>query len=105
MQPEMCDTVISLIKQEFNKLPTDIDETMFRNAKEIMLKDLDELEKTKNGFWLDIIWKKEDKGIDLYSDRRRIIEGIQIDDIRTFMRRLQTNSHLCETLMKPEPSN
>ena len=105
MKPEMCDTVISLIKQEFNKLQTDIDEIMFRNAKEIMLKDLDELEKTKNGFWLDIIWKKEDKGIDLYSERRRIIEGIQIDDIRTFMRRLQTNSHLCETLMKPEPSN
>jgi hypothetical protein len=31
---------------------------MFKNAREIMLKDLDELEKTKNGFWLDIIWKK-----------------------------------------------
>lgn len=102
MQPEMCDSVLVMIKQEFERLSTEIDETMFKNAKEIMLKDLDELEKTKNGFWLDIIWKKEDKGIDFYSDRRNIIENIQIDDIKAFMHKLQANSHLCEILMQPQ---
>jgi hypothetical protein len=102
MQPEMCDSVLAMIKQEFERLSTEIDETMFKNAKEIMLKDLDELEKTKNGFWLDIIWKKEDKGIDFYSDRRNIIENIQIDDIKAFMHKLQANSHLCEILMQPQ---
>ena len=102
MQPEMCDSVLVMIKQEFERLSTEIDETMFKNAKEIMLKDLDELEKTKNGFWLDIIWKKEDKGIDFYSDRRNIIKNIQIDDIKVFMHKLQANSHLCEILMQPQ---
>ena len=75
---------------------------MFKNSKEIMLKDLDELEKTKNGFWLDIIWKKEDKGIDFYTDRRNIIETLQMDDIKAFMHKLQDNSHLCEILMQPQ---
>lgn len=102
MRPERCDTVLHMIKQEFEKLSTDIDEAMFNNAKEIMLKDLDELEKTKNGFWLDIIWKKEDKGIDFYTDRRYIIENIQMDDIKAFMHKLQENSHLCEILMQPQ---
>ena len=83
-------------------MSTDIDEVMFKNAKEIMLKELDELEKTKNGFWLDIIWQKEDKGIDMFTDRRRIIESIQIDDIKAFMSFLQAHSHICETLMQPE---
>ena len=91
-----------LIKQEFKKLSTDIDEAMFNNAKEIMLKDLDELEKTKNGFWLDIIWKMEDRGIDLFTDRRSIIENIQMEDLKSFMGFLQANSHICETLMQPE---
>lgn len=102
MQPEMCDSVLILMKEEFNKMSTDIDEVMFKNAKEIMLKELDELEKTKNGFWLDIIWQKEDKGIDMFTDRRRIIESIQIDDIKAFMSFLQAHSHICETLMQPE---
>ena len=102
MQPEMCDSVLVMIKQEFERLSTEIDETMFKNAKEIMLKDLDELEKTKNGFWLDIIWKKEDKGIDFYTDRRNIIETLQMDDIKAFMHKLQEKSHLCEILMQPQ---
>ena len=102
MQPEKCDSVLILMKQEFMKLSHDIDDTMFKNAKEIMLKDLDELEKTKNGFWIDIIWQKEDKGIDNYTDRRRIIEGIGKEDIMSFMKTLQNNSHFCETLMQPE---
>ena len=102
MQPEMCDSVLAMIKQEFERLSTEIDETMFKNAREIMLKDLDELEKTKNGFWLDIIWKKEDKGIDFYTDRRNIIETLQMDDIKAFMHKLQEKSHLCEILMQPQ---
>jgi hypothetical protein len=102
MQPEKCDSVLILMKQEFMKLSHDIDDTMFKNAKEIMLKDLDELERTKNGFWLDIIWQKEDKGIDLYTERRSIIENIQIEDLKAFMNKLQASSHFCETLMQPE---
>lgn len=102
MQPEKCDTVLAMMRKEFINLSRDIDETMFKNAKEIMLKDLDELEKTKNGFWLDIIWQKEDKGIDLYTERRGIIENIQIEDLKAFMNKLQASSHFCETLMQPE---
>lgn len=90
------------MKSEFLKLATDIDNSMFRNAKEIMLKDLDELEKTKNGFWLDIIWQKENRGIDLYSDRRSIIEQITIDDIKAFMQNFLSHHHFSETLMQPE---
>lgn len=102
MQPEKTDSVLSMMKSEFLKLATDIDNSMFRNAKEIMLKDLDELEKTKNGFWLDIIWQKENRGIDLYSDRRSIIEQITIDDIKAFMQKFLSHHHFSETLMQPE---
>ena len=90
------------MKKTFFSLAENIDETIFKNAKESLLKSLEELEKTKNGFWLDIIWKKEDRGIDMFTDRRSIIENIKIDDLKTFVRSLQANSHVCETLMQPE---
>ena len=101
IKPEKSDSVLMMMKQEFQKLSNHIDEQMFKNAKEIMLKDLDELVKTKNGFWLDIIWQKENRGIDLYSERRSIIEQLQIGDVMDFVRKLLSNSHFCETVMRP----
>lgn len=101
-QPEKCDSVITMMKEEFKRLSTDVDVTMFQNAKEIMLNDLDVLEKTKNGFWLDIIWQKENRGIDLYSERRSIIEQLQIDDVMEFVGELQSHSHFCEVVMQPK---
>lgn len=101
IKPEKSDSVLMMMKQEFQKLSNHIDEQMFKNAKEIMLKDLDELVKTKNGFWLDIIWQKENRGIDLYSERHSIIEQLQIGDVMDFVRKLLSNSHFCETVMRP----
>ena len=101
IKPEKSNSVLMIMKQEFQKLSNHIDEQMFKNAKEIMLKDLDELVKTKNGFWLDIIWQKENRGIDLYSERHSIIEQLQIGDVMDFVRKLLSNSHFCETVMRP----
>jgi zinc protease len=102
MQPEKCDSVLTLMKKAFFSLAENIDETIFKNAKESLLKSLDELEKTKNGFWLDIIWKKEDRGIDMFTDRRKIIENMTSDDVVSYLKRIQDNCHFCETLMIDE---
>ena len=102
MKPEKSDSVLMIMKQEFQNLSNHIDEQMFKNAKEIMLKDLDEMVKTSNGFWLGAIWQKENYGIDVYTSRREMIEKISISDITDFMKTLLSNSHFCETLMQPE---
>lgn len=102
IKPEKSDSVLMMMKQEFRNLSNHIDEQMFKNAKEIMLKDLDELLKTKNGFWLDIIWQKENRGVDMYSERRSIIEQLQLADVMEFAGELLSHSHFCETLMTPE---
>jgi hypothetical protein len=80
----------------------DIDETMFKNAKEGLLKSFDELIKTTNGFWLDTMWKKESTGIDFYTDRRKLIEQLTSVDLLSFMKIFIENSHFTETLMEAE---
>ena len=102
MKPEMCDSVLTLIKTTFNSLAKDLDETIFRNAKESLLKSLDELVKTSNGFWLDTMWRKESTGIDFYTDRRKLIEQLTSVDLLSFMKIFIENSHFTETLMEAE---
>ena len=102
MKPEKCDSVLVLMKNTFYNLSKNINKTTFSSAKESLLKSLEEMEKTKNGFWLDIIWKKENRNIDFYTKRRKIIEQLQLSDVRFFMRKMLSHSHVCETIMQPE---
>ena len=102
MKPEMCDSVLSLMKSIFSNMTKEIDETLFRNAKESLLISFDELVKTANGFWLDTMWRKESTGIDFYSDRRKLIEQLTPDELLSFMKVFQAHAHSSETLMQPE---
>lgn len=102
MQPEKCDSVLMLMKNTFKSLANSIDETIFKNAKESLLKSLDELVKTSNGFWIDTIWRKEDRGLDFYTDRRHLIEKLTSAQLLSFMQQFQAHSHFCEVLMQPE---
>ena len=99
MEPEKSDSVLLLMKQLFFSFQDRVNSEMFMSAKEGMLKSYDELVSTKNGFWLDIIWQKEHKDIDLFTNRRKIIEDMTIEDVVSYLKRIQGNSHFCETLM------
>ncbi len=101
MKPELCDTVLTLMKDCFLQLAEDIDETHLSSAKESMLKSFDEYVKTSNGFWAGVIWQKERWGIDTYTYRRKIIEEITAGDIKSYIGLIIKNSHFCEVLMEP----
>jgi hypothetical protein len=101
MQPEKCDSVLTLMKKTFFSLAENIDETIFRNAKESLLKSLDELEKTKNGFWLGVIWEKENRGFNSYSNRRKLLEQLTTANVHNFMKRFLKNCIFSEALMLP----
>ena len=102
MKPEKCDSVLVLMKNTFASLAKSIDKTMFRNAKESLLKSLEESEMTKNGFWLGHIWEKESCGIDFYTNRRKLIKQLTPAKVQKFMKHFLKTSHFTETLMRPE---
>lgn len=102
MKPEKCDSVLVLMKNTFASLAKSIDKTMFRNAKESLLKSLEESEMTKNGFWLGHIWEKESRGIDFYTKRRKLIKQLTPAKVQKFMKHFLKTSHFTETLMRPE---
>ena len=99
MESEKCDSVLLMMKQGFANLPDNITQEMFISAKESMLKSCDELIRMKNGFWLDAIWQKEHRNIDLYTNRRKTIEAMTLDEVVSYLKKIQANSHFCETIM------
>jgi hypothetical protein len=102
MHPEKCDSVLSLMKNTFISMAEDIDLTVFKSAKESLLKSLEELEKAKNGFWLDIIWKKESRGVDFYTERRTIIDELKVQEVVEITKLLLNTAKHSETLMQPD---
>lgn len=101
MNPELTDSVITMMKQGFDNLQNGIDDSYFANAKKSMLKSFDELTKTKNGFWIDAIWQLERYGFDTYSSRKKLINSIKKDDVMEFIRVFLRNAHTSEVLMTP----
>ncbi len=102
MKPELCDTVLTLMKTCFMQLAENIDESHLRSARESMLKSFEEDVKTSNGFWTGVIWQKENRGIDTYTNRRKIIEGLTTDDIKSYVGEIIKKSYYMEVLMEPK---
>ena len=102
MHPEKCDSVLTLMKTTFAGMAEHIDSAILSNAKEALLKSLDELVNTKNGFWLGLMWDRESRGIDTYTNRRKLINQLTPQTMQRFMQRFLKNSHFTETLMLPE---
>ena len=102
MQPEKSDSVLTMMKNIFFSMANDIDKSIFESAKESLLKSFDELVKTKNGFWIDAIWNKEDRGVDTYTERRALTEQLQVNEVIDFVKHFLSLSHFTETLMQPE---
>lgn len=48
------------------------------------------------------MWRKQDTGIDFYTDRHKLIEQLTPDELLSFMKAFQTHAHNSETLMQPE---
>lgn len=102
MKPEKCDSILTLMKNTFFSMAKGIDQTIFESAKESLLKSFDEMVMTKNGFWIDVMWAKENRGIDTYTERRAITEQLQVSEVIDFVKRFLSQSHFTETLMQPE---
>ena len=102
MKPEKCDSVLTLMKNTFFGMAKGIDQTIFESAKESLLKSFDEMVMTKNGFWIDVLRAKENRGVDTYTERRDITERLQVEEVVDFVKCFLSQSHFTETLMQPE---
>lgn len=101
MKPEMKDEALRIIDKELHNLAKTCDAEMLAKIKELMLKQIDDNEKT-NGFWSGLIMNNYMMGLDSYTNYRAIVQGLTPEAISQFVKEFLKDSNKVSVVMLPQ---
>ena len=101
MKPEMKDEALRIIDEELHNLAKTCDAEMLAKIKELMLKQIDDNEKT-NGFWSGLIMNNYMMGLDSYTNYRDIVQGLTPEAISQFVKEFLKDSNKVSVVMLPQ---
>lgn len=101
MKPEMKQTVLDLIAQEFKNMESDVTEAELAKIVEFEVKDATE-KKEQNEPWLDAMTATYIDGIDTFNGNIDLIKSITVDDVRDFMKRFNAGSNYRVVILDAE---
>ena len=79
-----------------------VDADQLTKVKEYMLKQID-VDAKKNGYWVNTITTFKDYGLDVYTDYKKTVESLTVENVRDFLNNvlLKSGNHV-EVIMTPE---
>lgn len=101
MKPEMKDEALRIIDEELHNLAKTCNAEMLAKIKELMLKQIDDNEKT-NGFWSSLIMNNYMMGLDSYTNYRNIVQGLTPEAISQFVKEFLKDSNKVSVVMLPQ---
>lgn len=101
MKPEMKDEALRIIDEELHNLAKTCNAEMLGKIKELMLKQIDDNEKT-NGFWSSLIMNNYMMGLDSYTNYRNIVQGLTPEAISQFVKEFLKDSNKVSVVMLPQ---
>lgn len=101
MKPEMKDEALRIMDEELHNLAKTCDTEMLAKIKELMLKQIDDNEKT-NGFWSSLIMNNYMMGLDSYTNYRAIVQGLTPEAISQFVKEFLKDSNKVSVVMLPQ---
>ncbi|EFA45173.1 peptidase M16 inactive domain protein [Hallella bergensis DSM 17361] len=101
MKPEMKDEALRIIDEELYNLAKTCDAEMLAKIKELMLKQIDDNEKT-NGFWSGLIMNNYMMDLDSYTNYRAIVQGLTPEAISQFVKEFLKDSNKVSVVMLPQ---
>lgn len=101
MKPEMKDEALRIMDEELHNLTKTCDAEMLAKIKELMLKQIDDNEKT-NGFWSSLIMNNYMMGLDSYTNYRAIVQGLTPEAISQFVKEFLKDSNKVSVVMLPQ---
>lgn len=101
MKPEMKDEALRIMDEELHNLAKTCDAEMLAKIKELMLKQIDDNEKT-NGFWSSLIMNNYMMGLDSYTNYRAIVQGLTPEAISQFVKEFLKDSNKVSVVMLPQ---
>lgn len=101
MKPEMQDTVLTFIADEFENMTKNIKPEELNKVKEFMVKSYTENHE-KNSPWLSAIAGYLQNGVDTFNGDVEVVNSITVDDVQKFMHDLNAQNNYRVVLLAPE---
>ena len=101
MKPEKKAEAMRIIDEEAKNLAKTCDKESLDKVKELMLKRIDDNEKT-NGFWSNLMFQDHMMNLDTYTDYRKIVSGLTPEAISKFMGEFLKDTNKVSVVMLPQ---
>jgi zinc protease len=101
MNPDKQEIAIRLLHEGIAKMQKAIDADQLAKTKEYMLKQID-VDAKKNNYWINTITAYKEYGIDFFTDYKKTVESLTVDNVRDFLNKLLKSGNHIEVIMLPE---
>ncbi|MCR5513444.1 MAG: insulinase family protein [Prevotella sp.] len=101
MNPDKQEIALRLLHEGIAKMQKAVDADQLAKTKEYMLKQFD-VDAKKNGFWINTITAYKDYGVDFYTDYKKTVESLTVENVRDFLNKLLKSGNHIEVIMSPE---
>jgi zinc protease len=101
MNPDKQEIAIRLLHEGIAKMQKAIDADQLAKAKEYMLKQVD-VDAKKNNFWINTITAYKEYGIDFFTDYKKTVESLTVNNLRDFLNKMLKGGNHIEVIMLPE---
>jgi len=101
MNPDKQELAVRLLHEGIANMQKAVDADQLTKVKENMLKSYD-INVKKNDYWINTITVFKEENLDFYTDYKKTVEALTVDNVRDFLNQLLKSGNHIETIMTPE---
>ena len=101
MNPDKQETAVRLLHEGIANMQKAVDADQLQKVKDYMLKQAD-IDAKQNSYWINTITTFKEYGLDVYTDYKKTVEALTVDNVRDFLNELLKSGNHVEVIMTPE---
>jgi zinc protease len=99
--PEKNARAVELLVKGMNDCAQNVDPVVLQKVKDYMLKQAD-IDAKQNNYWINTITTFKEYGLDVFTDYKKTVEALTVDNVRDFLNELLKSGNHVEVIMTPE---
>ena len=101
MNPDKSELAVRLLHEGIQNMAKQVDADQLQKVKDYMLKQVD-IDAKQNSYWINTITTFKEYGLDVYTDYKKTVEALTVDNVRDFLNELLKSGNHVEVIMTPE---
>ncbi len=101
MNPDKQEIAVRLLHEGIANMQKAVDPDQLQKVKDYMLKQAD-IDAKQNNYWINTITTFKEYGLDVYTDYKKTVEALTVDNVRDFLNQLLKSGNHVEVIMTPE---